>query len=71
MDLANQIAPVPGSASVIVAFPAMGLDRTGTATPSRIEGFDRAVPVWLLAAGALLLLIFVPLSVRRFARAGL
>ena len=48
--------------SAIVAFPAMALDRTGTATPSRIEGFDRAVPVWLLAAGALLLLILLPLG---------
>ena len=40
----------------------MALDRTGTATPSRIEGFDRAVPVWMLAAGALLLLILLPLG---------
>jgi iron(III) transport system permease protein len=40
----------------------MALDRTGTATPSRIEGFDRAIPVWLLAAGALLLLILLPLG---------
>jgi iron(III) transport system permease protein len=40
----------------------MALERTGTATPSRIEGFDRAVPVWLLAAGALLLLILLPLG---------
>src|SRR5687768_864253 len=47
------------SASAMVAFPTMALDRTGT---SRIEGFDRAVPVWLIAAGALLLLIFLPLG---------
>src|SRR5688572_20177298 len=50
------------SASAMVAFPTMALDRTGTATPSRIEGFDRAAPVWLIAAGALLLLIFLPLG---------
>ena len=43
----------------------MALDRTGTATPSRIEGFDRAVPVWLIAAFALLLLILLPLGVAR------
>ena len=40
----------------------MALERTGTTTPSRIEGFDRAVPVWLIAAGALLLLILLPLG---------
>ena len=46
----------------LLSWRAMALDRTGTATPSRIEGFDRAVPVWLLAAGALLLLILLPLG---------
>ena len=40
----------------------MALDRTGNATPSRFEGFDRAVPVWLIAAAILLLLILLPLG---------
>ena len=46
----------------MVAVATMALDITGTATPSRIEGFDRAVPVWLVTAGALLLLILLPLG---------
>ncbi len=40
----------------------MALDTTATASPSRIEGLDRSAPVWVIAAGALLLLILLPLG---------
>src|SRR5262249_47544604 len=42
--------------------PVMALETTGIATPSRFAGFDRAAPVWLMAAGALLLLMLLPLG---------
>jgi len=37
-------------------------EAAATARPRRWEGLDRAVPIWLLAAAALLLLILLPLG---------
>jgi iron(III) transport system permease protein len=37
-------------------------DATAARRPRRFEGFDRAAPVWLMAAAALLLLILLPLG---------
>src|SRR5215831_3206084 len=40
----------------------MALDRTAPGVPSRIEGFDRSAPVWVIVALVLLLLILLPLG---------
>jgi iron(III) transport system permease protein len=37
-------------------------DVAATLTPRRLEGLDRAAPVWVIAAAALLLLILLPLG---------